>query len=152
MALRITLLLPFSYKIKGMPYFILFLFKINNSHIHEWKSKIVKIKDFNRNKSLYLGLRNFFKCVKKSLKFISYVEECTPSIFWKFHANWPTRFCKKPESCDGIGSLCFERSVGAHFTRSTFVLRSETDVLVKINICDRLEVRQMCSTKIGYAL
>jgi hypothetical protein len=37
-------------------------------------------------------------------------------------------------------------SVGAHLSRSTFVSRSVTDVFVNIHICDKLEMRQMCST------
>jgi hypothetical protein len=36
--------------------------------------------------------------------------------------------------------------VGAHLSRSTFVSRSVTDVFVNIHICNKLEMRQMCST------
>jgi hypothetical protein len=36
--------------------------------------------------------------------------------------------------------------VGAHLSRSTFVSQSVTDVFVNIHICNKLEMRQMCST------
>jgi hypothetical protein len=37
-------------------------------------------------------------------------------------------------------------NVGAHLSRSTFVSRGVTDVLVNNYICDKLEMRRMCST------
>jgi hypothetical protein len=37
-------------------------------------------------------------------------------------------------------------TVGAHLSRSTFVSRDVTDVLVDIHIFGKWEMRQMCST------
>jgi hypothetical protein len=48
-------------------------------------------------------------------------------------------------ACSGV-RVTNTRTVGAHLSRSTFVSRSVTHVFVNIYICDKLEMRQMCST------